>query len=71
MCRFLTSFGHAKSVSKIAQNGGTWGPKDALDAFLRRVGGRGGRPGKGFSRGFTSFGHKVLAELFDTPSTTV
>ena len=32
---------------------------------------RGGGLGKGFSPGFTSFGHKDLAELFDTPSTTV
>jgi len=31
-------------------------PKHALGDFLGRVGGRGGRPEKGISRGFTSFG---------------
>ena len=56
MCRFSISFGHAKSAPRIAQNGGTWGPKANFTRISRRVGGRGGRPGKGFSRGFTSFG---------------
>ena len=45
-------------------------PKHALGDFLGRVGGRGGRPGKGFGKVLLVLG-QVLRTGLDTPSTTV
>ena len=33
MCRFSTSFGHAKSSPKIPENDGTWGPRQISGEF--------------------------------------
>ena len=55
------SFGLCKKSTKNDKSSTLGRPKDALGDFFGRVGGRGGRPGKGFGKVLLVLG-QALAE---------
>ena len=64
------TFEVCKKSTKNEKSSALGRPKVSRMIVFGRVGGRGGRPGKGFGKVLLVLG-QVLRTTFDTPSTTV